>query len=380
MLGIIIGVASVVLMVSLGRSFQTYILSQIESIGTNTMDVFPQGFEKFGGNLDSLTFEDYEAVRRLSTVERVTPIILVGKPVSYGKEKASPMVFGTHQEFFGNYGLKIEEGRLLDESDEVGAKSVAVLAHQTAIDLFGNRNPIGQKVQIGDASFTVVGVLKAMGSLLLSDLDTPVYIPFTTARAATGQKHLSYMNLKTIGDPQLAKEDITLTLRQRHHIVNPLNDPDKDDFVARSAEQVTSIINSVTTGLTIFLALVAGISLLVGGIGIMNIMLVSVTERTREIGLRKAVGARRQDILLQFLIEAVTLTMTGGVIGIVIGSLFGWVLAALAAKVLGPFTFAPSISSILLAVTMAVGTGLVFGIYPARRASMLSPMEALRYE
>ncbi len=380
MLGIIIGVGSVVLMVSMGNSFQHYILSQIDTIGTNTMDVFPTGFEKFGGNLDSLTFEDFTAVTKLSTVESVTPIILVAKPVSYGKETVSPMVFGTHKEFFVNYSLKLDYGRLLDASDEDGAKSVAVLAHQTAIDLFGNRDPLGSRVTIGDSSFTVVGVMKGMGSLLLSDLDSPVYIPFTTAKAMTGQKYLSYMNLKTVGDSALAKEDVTLLLRQRHRIINPENNPDKDDFVARSSDQITGIISSVTTGLTIFLSLVAGISLLVGGIGIMNIMLVSVTERTREIGLRKAVGARRSDILLQFLLEAVSLTLTGGIIGIILGSLMGWVLAALAAKVLGPFTFAPSISSILLAVGMAVGTGLVFGIYPARRASLLSPMEALRYE
>ncbi len=379
-LGIIIGVASVVLMVSMGKSFQNYILTQIESIGTNTVDVFPRGLEQFGGNLESLTYDDYEVVSRLPTVDRAAPVILVGKKVVYGREEVSPMVMGTTSDIFENYGLKLEAGRLMDENDEQGAKSVAVVSAQTAEDLFGNLDPIGKKITIGEFSFTVIGLLEKQGSALLQDLDKPVYIPFSTARAITGQKYLTYMTLKAVGDPALATEEITQVLRERHRIENPENDPDKDDFAARSAEQITGIVNSVTLGLTIFLALVAGISLLVGGIGIMNIMLVSVTERTREIGLRKAVGARKQDILLQFLLEAVSLTMTGGFIGLVLGTGTGWLLSALAASVLGDFPFILSITAVLLAVFMAVFTGLVFGLYPAKRAADLSPMEALRYE
>ena len=380
MLGIIIGVASVVLMVSLGNSFQHYIITQVESFGTNTIDVFPKGFEKFGGNLDSLTFEDYDAVSRLSTVQKAVPVILVAKSVKYGKEEYSPMVMGSRADIFGNYGLKLDHGRLIDQSDEDGAKSVAVLGHQTALDLFGNVDPVGKKVTIGDFSFTVIGVMQGLGSFLLQDLDKPVFIPYTTAKVLSGQKYLSYMTLKAVSDTDLATQDITELLRQRHKIKNPLNDPDKDDFIARSAEQVTQIIGSVTLGLTVFLSLVAAISLLVGGIGIMNIMLVSVTERTREIGLRKAVGARRRDILLQFLFEAVSLTLSGGLVGLAIGIFFGWLLSAFAAKALGEFDFILSFMAIGLALAMAIGTGLVFGLYPARRASMLSPMEALRYE
>jgi putative ABC transport system permease protein len=380
MLGIIIGVASVVLMVSMGKSFQNYILTQIEAVGTNTIDVFPVGLEKQGGNTESLTLEDYESVRRLPTVESVAPVILVTRPVSYGKEEVSPMVMGTYGTIFSNYGLTLDKGRLMDQSDEDGARSVAVLSATTATDLFGDLNPIGKKVKIGEGSFTVIGTLESQGSLLMSDLDKPVYVPFSTARSLTGQKHLTYMTLKAKGDPAIAQKDITLTLRQRHRIDNPEDDETLDDFRARSAEQITSIVGSVTLGLTIFLSLVAAISLLVGGIGIMNIMLVSVTERTREIGLRKAVGARKRDILVQFLLEAVALTFTGGAVGIVIGLLTGWGLSALANAALGQFNFSVSLPSILLAVAMAVGTGLLFGIYPARRAAMLDPIEALRFE
>ena len=380
MLGIIIGVASVVLMLSIGRSFQGYILGLIESIGTNTLEVIPTGFQKFGGNLDTLKFEDYQDVRHLSTVESVAPVIIVAQQVHYGKEEVNPLVFGSLPTIFPNYALKLAEGRFLDDADDSGAKSVAVVSGKTATDLFGDQDPLGRRIDIGGFSFTVVGVLQSQGSLLLSDLDKPVYIPFSTARAITGQKYLSYMTMRSIGDPVLAKQDVTELLRQRHHIKNPEDDPARDDFIARSAEQVTSIVSSVTLGLTIFLALVAAISLLVGGIGIMNIMLVSVTERTREIGLRKAVGARKQDILLQFLLEAVALTFTGGAVGIIIGITVGWGLIALASLALGAVAFSLSIWAIVLAVGMAVFTGLVFGLYPARKASNLSPMEALRYE
>ena len=380
MLGIIIGVASVVLMISIGRSFQGYILDQIDSFGTNTMDIIPTGFEKFGGNLESLTIEDYERIKRLSTVENVVPVIIVGKPVSYAREDRTPMVFGATEDIFGNYGLTVDQGRLLDASDEEGARHSAVVAYQTALDLFGNRNPIGERIDIGQESFTVVGTLNSLGSLLLSDMDKPVFIPFSAARSVTGQDHLTYITLKTVGDAEIAKRDITALLRDRHRIDKPENDPDKDDFIARSAEQVTAIISSVTMGLTVFLALIAGISLLVGGIGIMNIMLVTVTERTREIGLRKAIGARPRDILLQFLAESVALTCTGGLIGILIGTGMGWMLSQVANRILGEFHFVLSLSAIVLAVIMAVGTGLVFGVYPARKAARLDPIEALRYE
>ena len=374
-LGIIIGVGSVVLMISVGKSFQNYILTQIESIGTNTMDVFPVGIEKFGGNLQSLTEDDYEAVKRLSTVSNVAPVIIVAKPVEYGRETVNPMVFGTLPQIFSNYGLKLADGRLLEQGDIEGASSNAVVSAQTAKNLFGDQNPLGKHITIGEASFTIVGVLKSQGSLLLSDLDKPVYIPFTTARVLTGQKNLTYMTLKTIGDPALAKEDITLLLRDRHHIKNPENDADKDDFIARSAEQITSIVSSVTLGLTIFLSLIAGISLLVGGIGIMNIMLVSVTERTREIGLRMAIGARGSDVLLQFLVEAVVLSAFGGSIGIGLGFALS---EGLTFWMQWP-TQVP-LNAVAVAFGFAAATGVFFGFYPARKAAALDPIEALRFE
>jgi len=379
-LGIVIGVASVVLMISTGKSFQGYILDQINSFGSNTMDVIPKGFEKFGGNLESLTIEDYERIKRLSSVERVVPVIIVNRSVHYGREDMTPMVFGATSDIFGNYGMKLASGRLLDESDERGAQRSVVAAYQTALDLFGNRDPIGQRIVIGEESFTVVGTLKSAGSLLLSDLDKPVFIPFATARSMTGQRHVSYITLKTVGDSDIAKRDITELLRTRHRIDNSQDDPDLDDFIARSAEQVTSIISSVTLGLTVFLALIAGISLLVGGIGIMNIMLVTVSERTQEIGLRKALGARPRDILIQFLTEALALTCGGALVGLVLGAGTGWILSRIADRILGEFHFILSPFALVAAICMAVGTGLLFGVYPASKAARLDPIEALRYE
>ena len=380
MLGIIIGVASVVLMVSIGKTFQHYILTQIESIGTNMLEVIPSGLQKFGGNLESLTYDDYNAVKLLSTVENVSPVIVVAKSVTYGKEEISPLIFGAYHEFSKIYSLVVAQGRELDDSDEEGARSAVVIGPQSAEDLFGNADPIGKRITIGESSFTVVGVFQSKGSVLLQDFDKMILMPFSTARSITGKRTLSYMAMRSVGDPELGKQDITELLRQRHHIKNPENDPDKDDFIARSAEQVTQTIGAVTLGLTVFLSLVAAISLLVGGIGIMNIMLVSVTERTREIGLRKALGATKRDILLQFLLEAVSLTVSGGIIGLLIGVFLGWFLTQVAAKVLGSLDFILSGWSIVLALLMAVGTGLIFGLYPARKASNLSPMEALRFE
>ena len=379
-LGVVIGVGSVVLMVSIGTSFQNYILSQIESFGGNTIDVFPTGFEKFGQTLDSIKEDDYEAIMDLSTVTSVAPVLFIQDKVIRGTEEITPMVFGTTENIFANYGFEIDRGRILSNSDVQSAKAVIVLAHEAAKDLFGNKDPIGERVTIGARQFTVIGVLKSVGSLLLQDLDQTVFVPYTIAKAVTGQKYLDYISLQAAADDDLTRADLVSLLRQRHQIKNPEDNPDLDDFRVRSAAQAAGVISQVTLGITLFLGIVAGISLLVGGIGIMNIMLVAVTERTKEIGLRKAVGAKRRDILLQFLLEAIMLTLTGGCIGIAGSLVLSFLLSQIANRFLGEFGFAFSLPAIFLALLMATATGVAFGLYPAKKAAGLQPIEAMRYE
>lgn len=379
-LGVVIGVGSVVLMVSVGTSFQNYILSQIESFGGNTIDVFPTGFEKFGQTLDSIKEDDYEAIMDLSTVKSVAPVVFIQDKVIHGTEEITPMVFGTTANIFANYGFAIDRGRILSMSDVQSAKAVIVLAHEAAKDLFGNKDPIGERVTIGARQFTVIGVLQSVGSLLLQDLDQTVFVPYTIAKAITGQKYLDYVSLQAAADDDLTRADLVSLLRQRHQIKNPEDNPDLDDFRVRSAAQASEVISQVTLGITIFLGIVAGISLLVGGIGIMNIMLVAVTERTKEIGLRKAVGAKRRDILLQFLLEAIMLTLTGGFIGIAGSLVIAFMLSQIANRFLGEFGFAFSLSAVFLALLMATATGVIFGLYPAKKAAGLQPIEAMRYE
>ncbi|MDD5469468.1 MAG: ABC transporter permease [Candidatus Peribacteraceae bacterium] len=380
-LGIIIGVGSVILMVSIGASFERYILDQVDQFGGNVFEIHAKGLQDIGKETLTITIGDYEALKGLSTVRSVSPVIFLSSRVSYGDQEIAPMIMGTTKEIFHNWSMEVAKGRLLSDADDQGARSVAVIGSKAAEELFPNEDPMGKRISIGSRKFTVVGVLDSLGSALAQQMDSVVYIPFSVAKAVTGRtRYIDYISLQSTVDTRLAQADIQSLLRQRHNINNPEGDPDKDDFYARSVEQAMEIVSAITMGITVFLGLIAGISLLVGGIGIMNIMLVSVSERTKEIGLRKAVGAKRNDILLQFLIEAIVLTLIGGVIGILMGVGIGYMLYLIARYFLGDFTFALSMNAIFLAVGMAVSTGLVFGIYPAKKAASLSPMEAIRWE
>lgn len=384
MLGIIIGVGSVVLMTSLGASVEDLILGQVSSLGAKSMVIFP-GQERPGdpaaqAGRESLTFEDVRELRKLSSIKSVAPSIFVPMEVSYERETVRPEIIGTTKEFFENQSVEIETGRMLDSSDEEGAKSVAVLGPDSAEDLFGDSEPVGKKISIGENSFTVIGVTKPLGSQFFQNADQRVYVPFSTSRVLTGQHYVNYMTLQARESFDLAFADIKSLLRQRHRIKNPDDIEDEDDFTVRSAEQALDILGTVSISLTLFLSAIAGISLLVGGIGIMNIMLVAVTERTREIGLRKAVGARSRDILLQFLMESTLLTIIGGIVGLLGGTFIALLASFIIRNFISSYAFTISIPASLLALSVAAVTGLVFGIYPARRAAHLRPIEALRYE
>lgn len=382
MLGVIIGVGSVVLMTSVGSSMEQLILGQISSIGAESMVVFPGQVEGPQGALqagfDSLTFEDVEALRQLNTVFSVAPGMFISNDAAtYGRETTQPRVVGTEPDYFKNREVTLALGRLIDDADVRAARNVTVLASEIADDLFGRANPIGKQVKMGNRSYEVIGTLESVGTQFFQNADEFAFIPITTARAQTGQKYVNVITMRAVGDFDLAVSDVETLLRRRHGIVGGA---DNDDFIVRTSAQANDILGSVSLGLTLFITAIAAISLVVGGIGIMNIMLVAVSERTREIGLRKAVGAKKRDVLLQFLVEAIALTMLAGCMGVIFGIGFAALIAAIVDKFLPTYDFALSFPAVGLALVMAFVTGLGFGMYPAKKAADLSPMNALRYE
>ena len=385
MLGIIIGVCSVVLMTGVGKSMEGVILGQISSLGSRSMVIFPGGGPEHGegqimAGFDSVTFSDLEALEKLNSITSLSPILFVRGDVTYGRERSTATIMGTVPNYFSNVSIEAEEGRVLVDSDIRGAKNVVVLGPDVVSDLFPGGNAIGKNINIKDRTFNVVGITESVGTQFFQNVDDRIFVPLSVAKSISGQKYLNMIMLQSTGNFDLAFAEVRGLLRYRHGIHNPEEDPDKDDFVVRSSAQAADILGKVSIALTLFITLIAGISLVVGGIGIMNIMLVVVSERTREIGLRKAVGATKNDILYQFLIEAIFLTLAGGIIGMVLGIVFAYLGAQIAHTFLSTYFFALSPGAMGLALVVAASTGLIFGIYPAKKAADLRPIEALRYE
>jgi putative ABC transport system permease protein len=380
MLGMIIGVGAVITMVALGKGAQSTIEAQVKAAGTNLINVragnFTQGGVRQGGGMSTtLTVADAEALRSLPGVQYLAPGVDTRAQLIAGNQNWSSSIQGTDVEFplIRNWPMKY--GSFFTPLDVSGAQKVAVLGQTVADNLFGpETDPTGQIIRIKNQPFRVLGVLGPKGSSGFGqDQDDAVYAPYTTIqKKLQGIQHIQNITIsaetpETAGVSELIRE----TLRGRHKLMGQ----DPDDFMVRTQEEMASVRTETTKTMTTLLAAIAGVSLLVGGIGIMNIMLVSVTERTREIGLRMAIGARGKDVLLQFLVEAIVLSLFGGLLGIGMG--YG--LSAAAERFLSWPTSIPP-NAIAMAFGFAAGTGVFFGFYPAKKAAGLDPIEALRFE
>jgi len=384
-LGIVIGVAAVIAMLAVGTGAQESITGSISGIGTNLLFVFRGDQGDNVRNPKPLTLGDAEAISdqfAAPSVAAVAPALQGDGVVSFGGEKTSPQIFGVTPDYFQVRNMDVSEGELINEEHMLGRASVVLLGSETAKKLFGHSDGVtGETVRIEGQPFRVIGVLKSRGGGAFGSEDDQALVPFTTAQARLIRRSTSdrvdiIFVQAASGDvvPQAADE-IGQILRTRHR--TPVGE---DDFTVFTQQDLLSTFQSITGILTIFLGGIAGISLLVGGIGIMNIMLVSVTERTREIGLRKALGARRRDILIQFLTESSLLSLIGGIIGIMLGWLISFLVGQIAAANGTAFTPIVGLNAILLATIFSAAVGLFFGIYPANRAARLEPVEALRYE
>lgn len=386
-LGIVIGIAAVILMLSIGQGAQGLILNQVADLGSDQIFIESGSSDTTSGppspfTEQVLTLDDAEALRKRGNNFAVVSAQLISTgTVSGGEESLITSVYGVDEYQLEVFPADIASGRYFDGSDVKSYGKVAVLGYQIAKDLFGDSDPLGEKVTVKNTNFKVIGVLSEQGSRFFQNLDSNVYVPVTTAqRDVFGLDTVSYIVLRAKGDVEEAKEDARFILRDEHNIDNPEGDLSKDDFSVTSQEDAVQIIGVVGSALTALLASIAAISLIVGGIGIMNIMLVSVTERTKEIGLRKAIGATEQEILRQFLLEAVMLTFFGGLLGILIGVSFSFLIALILGNVIEGWQLVIPPTAIVVSAMVSTAVGLAFGYYPARRAAKLDPIEALRYE
>lgn len=385
MLGIIIGIGSVILMVSIGKGAERLILASIESFGNRSIFVQPGGGTQGGPPsitaIDKVKYKDYLAMRNLDYLEDVAPILIYSTVASYQSQNQRVRVVGTNEYYAKAINSGVQEGRFLTLEDLTNSSRVVVIGETNASELFGDQDPIGKQIKINGLNFTVIGLMEKQGQRFFQDFDSRIIVPITTMRSSIfGVDYVFSILANAKGNVNEAIEDVRFFLRKRHAIYNPEDDPNKDDFKVISQVDGAQTFQQVADTMTMFLVAVAAISLLVGGIGIMNIMLVAVSERTREIGIRKAVGANNSDILLQFLIEAVVLTFVAGIIGVTGGIFFSWLIAVILVNFQPDWRFIITIDSVLIAFGVSVLIGLVFGIYPARNASKLDTIECLRAE
>lgn len=382
-LGIVIGIGSVIALISLGQSSKQAIESQIQALGSNLLTVQPGAVSQGGvrgasGGRTTLTYEDAQAISsspEITTVKAVSPELSRWSQITTAKSNTNTQVYGVTSAYASVHKIEISSGSFITQRDVDSMTKVAVVGPQVAADLFGEGvNPVGQTIRIGSQTLTVVGMTASKGGSGLMNLDDVVYVPLSTAQKQLfGQNSLNSIAIEA-NNPEVmvqTQDQVGYLLLRRHK----LSDPSEADFSIMSQQDILDTASAMTGTFTSLLSGIAAISLLVGGIGIMNIMLVTVTERTREIGLRKALGARRKDITAQFLIESIILTFAGGAFGVILGIIVSYFISRIVNTV---FLISPR--SVLLAFAVSTGIGILFGWYPARKASNMQPIEALRYE